>query len=73
MFALFRTTESYANVNITLLILWIPEEASIDDKQLYSRNIESVKRMLIGIGMDIQATDATEITREFVLEKVRYK
>lgn len=56
--------------NKILLITWAPDTAKIKPKMLYTGTHRSVKQKLVGIQVEIQATDNSEISEEAVIEKV---
>lgn len=53
-----------------LFVLWSPDTAKIKSKMLYTSSKDAIRKKLVGIGTEIQATDAGEIDRQTVLEKV---
>jgi len=48
-----------------------PETAKIKQKMLYASSKDALRKKLVGIAHEIQATDPSEITFETVLEKVK--
>jgi cofilin len=54
-----------------LFVTWVPETAKIKSKMLTTSTKEAVKRALVGIGQDFQATDASEITYDCALDKCK--
>jgi len=56
--------------NKILFIVWAPDSAKIKAKMLYASTRDAVRKKLVGVGTEIQATDLAEIDREAVLEKV---
>jgi cofilin len=59
------------NRNKILFVLWAPESAKIKSKMLYTSTKDALRKKLVGVGVEIQATDLAEIDRETVLEKVQ--
>jgi len=53
-----------------VFVVWCPETSSIKSKMLYTSTRDALKKKLVGIGTEVQATDASEIARDCVLEKV---
>jgi cofilin len=47
-----------------VLITWNPDSGSIRDKMLYSGSKEAIKSALNGVGIHINATDASELDLE---------
>jgi len=56
--------------NKILFVVWAPDSAKIKAKMLYASTKEAIRKKLVGVGVEIQATDLAEIDREAVLEKV---
>jgi cofilin len=56
--------------NKILFVLWAPDSAKIKNKMLYTSSKADLKKKLVGIATEIQATDASEIDYNAVLEKV---
>jgi len=54
-----------------IFVLWAPDSAKIKEKMLYTSSKDAVRKKLVGVGTEIQATDLAEIDREVVLEKVK--
>jgi cofilin len=57
--------------NKIVFILWAPETAKIKSKMLYTSSKAELKKKLVGIATEVQATDASEIDEAAVLEKVK--
>jgi len=55
--------------NKILFILWCPDAAKVKSKMIYTSSKDSLRKALVGIGTEVQATDRAEISREAVLEK----
>uniref|UniRef100_A0A1B6EMI2 ADF-H domain-containing protein n=1 Tax=Cuerna arida TaxID=1464854 RepID=A0A1B6EMI2_9HEMI len=64
------TTESSKKQKLVLL-LWCPDTAKVKKKMLYSSSFDALKKALVGVQKYIQATDASEASREVVEEKLR--
>jgi len=54
-----------------LFVVWAPDTAKIKDKMLTASSKDAVKKPLVGISTEIQATDASEIDYDLVVEKVQ--
>ena len=54
-----------------MFVLWSPEGAKVKDKMMTTGSKDALKRALVGIGQDFQATDASEITYEECLDKAK--
>lgn len=48
-----------------------PDTAKVKQKMLYASSKDALRKKLVGIGTEVQATDASEVAFEAVLEKVR--
>ncbi|EGF98777.1 uncharacterized protein MELLADRAFT_73515 [Melampsora larici-populina 98AG31] len=48
---------------------WSPDNAPIKNKMLYASSKDALRRSLVGIGVEIQGTDLSEVSFESVLEK----
>eukprot|EP01108_Squamamoeba_japonica_P004034 TRINITY_DN321_c0_g1_i1.p2 TRINITY_DN321_c0_g1~~TRINITY_DN321_c0_g1_i1.p2 ORF type:complete len:144 (-),score=63.82 TRINITY_DN321_c0_g1_i1:79-510(-) len=53
-----------------LFVLWSPDTAKIKSKMLYTSSKADLRKKLVGIGTEVQATDASEVDFETVLDKV---
>jgi len=49
---------------------WSPNEAKIKNKMMFASSKDALRRSLVGIGAEIQATDFSEVAYEEVLSKV---
>ncbi|KAI8968539.1 hypothetical protein BDF20DRAFT_896944 [Mycotypha africana] len=48
---------------------WIPDTSKIRQKMLYASSKDALRRKLVGIAVEIQGTDASEVAYETVLDK----
>jgi len=55
--------------NKILFVLWCPDTAKVKAKMIYTSTKDSIRKKLVGIGSEIQATDKSEIAHDAVLEK----
>eukprot|EP00019_Armaparvus_languidus_P010085 CAMPEP_0168579112 /NCGR_PEP_ID=MMETSP0420-20121227/20_1 /TAXON_ID=498008 /ORGANISM="Pessonella sp." /LENGTH=143 /DNA_ID=CAMNT_0008613001 /DNA_START=41 /DNA_END=472 /DNA_ORIENTATION=- len=53
-----------------LFVLWSPDTAKIKSKMLYTASLADLRKKLVGIGTEVQATDNSEIDYDEVLNKV---
>ncbi|GAB1609639.1 actophorin-like [Argonauta hians] len=53
--------------------LWSPEQATVKQKMVYTSSKSCLKTKLQGIGVEIQATDDSELEQSVLLEKCRDK
>jgi len=56
-----------------LFVLWAPETAKVKSKMLYTSSKDNIRKKLVGIGTEVQATDRSEVDYNYVLEKVNRK
>eukprot|EP01087_Luapelamoeba_hula_P020572 TRINITY_DN7041_c0_g2_i1.p1 TRINITY_DN7041_c0_g2~~TRINITY_DN7041_c0_g2_i1.p1 ORF type:complete len:137 (+),score=24.86 TRINITY_DN7041_c0_g2_i1:110-520(+) len=56
--------------NKIVFVVWCPETSKIKPKMLYTSTKDSLKKKLVGIGTEVQATDSSEISRAEVLARV---
>ena len=55
-----------------VMIAWNPDTAPIKSKMMYSGSKEAIKRVLVGVGVQINATDSQELDfEESVLPAVK--
>jgi|EP01046_Picozoa_sp_COSAG06_P005037 cofilin len=54
-----------------MFVLWSPEGAKVKDKMMTTGSKDALKKALVGVGQDFQATDSSEITYEECLEKAK--
>merc|ERR550537_183442 len=54
-----------------LFVVWAPDTAKIKDKMLTASSKDALKKQLVGISTEIQATDPSEVDYNYVLEKVQ--
>jgi len=57
--------------NKILFIAWSPDTSKVKEKMLFAGSKESFKKKLVGVALEIQATDLSEIDHAVVLEKVK--
>ncbi|KAJ2901187.1 cofilin [Coemansia aciculifera] len=56
--------------NKILFYAWSPETAKIKNKMIYASSKDSLRKTLVGVAQDIQATDFEEASHDAALEKV---
>lgn len=66
----FTTNDGRPNSKV-VLISWVPDTAKIKDKMVYSGSKEAVKRAFVGISVNVNATDLSELTEDIVVEACR--
>lgn len=52
-----------------VFVLWTPSEAVLKQKMAYTSTKNAFRQKLMGIGVDLQATDASELSQQELLEK----
>ncbi|KAK0468055.1 actin depolymerizing factor [Desarmillaria tabescens] len=48
---------------------WSPDDAKIKDKMLFASSKDALRRAFVGIAVEIQGTDFSEVAHESVLDK----
>jgi len=48
---------------------WTPDDSKVKDKMLYASSKDAIRKRLVGVGIEIQGTDLSEVSYEAVLEK----
>ena len=56
----FTTNDGRPNSKI-VFVSWVPDTAKVKQKMVYSGSKDALKRVLLGIMVDINATDASEL------------
>jgi len=56
-----------------IFIVWCPETSKVKTKMLYAASKDALKKKLVGINHEIQATDFSDLTQKEVTEKVLQK
>eukprot|EP01134_Creolimax_fragrantissima_P003337 CFRG3337T1 len=64
------TSKDGGQRNKLVFFVWAPDTAKIKKKMLIASSKDSVRKKLVGISTEIQATDADETEYEEVLSKV---
>eukprot|EP01106_Pelomyxa_sp_JSP_P015248 TRINITY_DN5169_c0_g1_i1.p2 TRINITY_DN5169_c0_g1~~TRINITY_DN5169_c0_g1_i1.p2 ORF type:complete len:153 (-),score=73.88 TRINITY_DN5169_c0_g1_i1:185-604(-) len=54
-----------------VFVLWAPDTAKTKPKMIYTSSKGDLRKSLVGIGVEIQATDRSEIDLEAVLDKAK--
>ncbi|CAO3680054.1 unnamed protein product [Umbelopsis ramanniana] len=50
---------------------WTPDTAKVRSKMLYASSKDALRRTLVGIAIEVQGTDLSEVDEEAVLEKAQ--
>ncbi|TMW55149.1 hypothetical protein Poli38472_013911 [Pythium oligandrum] len=64
------TTKDGRPTSKLVFLSWSPDTARIKSKMLYASSKEAVKRVLMGVGIHLTATDAAELSRESIEDGV---
>ncbi|KAI9345087.1 hypothetical protein BD770DRAFT_414088 [Pilaira anomala] len=48
---------------------WIPDTSKVRQKMLYASSKDALRRQLVGIAIEVQGTDSSEVDYDVVLEK----
>jgi len=57
--------------NKLVFISWNPEKGNIREKMIFAGSKDALRRSLDGISVDIQGTDADEVSWDTILEKAK--
>jgi len=63
--------EPHAKRNKIVFVSWSPDNAKIKDKMLASSSQATLRRALIGVHVEVQATDFSEVAKETVVDKAK--
>ncbi|KAF9483537.1 actin depolymerizing factor [Pholiota conissans] len=55
--------------NKIIFISWSPDDAKIKQKMVFASSRDALKRSLTGVAVEIQGTDYSEVSHEYVLDK----
>jgi len=55
--------------NKIVFISWSPDDAKIKQKMLFASSRDALRRALVGVAVEIQGTDYSEVAFESVLDK----
>lgn len=69
----FEGSETGAQKEVLVFVVWCPEGASVKQKMLYASSKDAIKSTCGGVAAEIQATDFDEVSRDTVLGKVGSK
>lgn len=64
-----RTARHCAQTEIMLYLIQYhrsPDTAKVKSKMLYASSKEALKRVLVGVGIHLTATDVSELDREYI-------
>ena len=56
--------------NKILFVVWAPDTARVKAKMLVASSKDAFKKVLVGIGCEVQATDLAEVDEQAVKDKV---
>lgn len=54
-----------------VFISWSPDTARMKSKMLYASSKEAIKRVLVGVGIHLNATDASELEEDYVMDSIK--
>eukprot|EP00002_Diphylleia_rotans_P033125 TRINITY_DN7013_c0_g1_i1.p1 TRINITY_DN7013_c0_g1~~TRINITY_DN7013_c0_g1_i1.p1 ORF type:complete len:141 (-),score=31.68 TRINITY_DN7013_c0_g1_i1:479-901(-) len=55
--------------NKIMFIVWAPDTAKIKSKMLYAGSKDAFRKKLVGIALEVQATDSSEIDYQVIFDK----
>jgi len=56
-----------------IFVVWCPDSAKVRTKMLYAASKDALKKKLVGIANEIQATEHSELNQKDVTEKIMCK
>jgi len=56
-----------------IFVVWCPDTAPVHMKMLYAASKDAVKKKLVGISHEVQATEHSELNKNEVTEKIKSK
>ncbi|KAI5117446.1 hypothetical protein M0805_005825 [Coniferiporia weirii] len=65
----FEKNDGSGKRNRIVFVNWAPDSSRIKQKMVYSSSKDALRRGLVGVQVDVQATDFDEVSYENVLEK----
>lgn len=65
----FETTHSGSREQL-IFVVWCPDKAPTKSKMLYASSKEALRKKLVGITHEVQATDMCELNHKEITEKV---
>ena len=65
----YKSADGRATSKI-LFVVWAPDSAPIKSKMLITSTKDAVKKKLVGIGIEVQATDFSELQQESWADKL---
>lgn len=65
----YDLADSEGKRNKICFFTWSPDEAKIKNKMVYAASKRALREALVGIALEIQGTDASEVAFNTVLEK----
>eukprot|EP00831_Metopus_contortus_P021336 TRINITY_DN19522_c0_g1_i2.p2 TRINITY_DN19522_c0_g1~~TRINITY_DN19522_c0_g1_i2.p2 ORF type:complete len:100 (-),score=24.49 TRINITY_DN19522_c0_g1_i2:87-386(-) len=54
-----------------MFVVWAPDTAKVKSKMLYASSKDNLRKKFVGIGVEVQATDLSEIDYKEVEDKVK--
>lgn len=64
-----KFTQIINNLNLLFINHRIPDDSKVKDKMLYASSKDAIRKRLVGVAIEIQGTDLSEVSYEAVLEK----
>jgi len=67
----FEYQEEGGKRNKIIFVPWVPDESNVKSKMLYASSKDAIKKKLVGIANEVQATDKSEVDYNYVLGRIR--
>lgn len=58
-------------IEALILVVWIPDTANIRNKMIYASSKDEIKKKLLGLQAEVQATDHDELSPDTVEQKIK--
>jgi len=58
-------------IEALIFVVWIPDTANVRKKMIYASSKDEIKKKLLGLQSEVQATDLDELNAETVEQKIR--
>jgi cofilin len=56
-----------------IFIVWCPEESKVKTKMLYAASKDALRKKLVGINHEVQATESSELAERDIIDKLKSK
>lgn len=64
------TTKDGRSTSKLIFLLWAPDTAKVKSKMIYASSKEAIKSALVGVGIFLTSTDASELDEEHIQSSI---